>query len=219
MEVRAAREDFDGKTTIGKFAIAQMLNIAELESNQKSDSWKDTIERRRRAGLAHGSRGRFGYFRCDVCPPPERGKTLLTCPRCKDGILKIDPVTGPILASLYRRYAAGESVRGMVLWLKEQGVKHYTGTDIDAGALYHILDSGFGLGFVRFHRQLGRDQAELVEAVLPGPDGGPAAVPADHCPVDPLRLRLTVLTPLRSQVHSGTPQRSAQTRQSVSLSQ
>ncbi|NED81712.1 recombinase family protein, partial [Streptomyces sp. SID11233] len=97
IEVRAAREDFDGKTTIGKFAIAQMLNIAELESNQKSDMWKDTIERRRRAGLAHGARGRFGYFRCSVCPPPERGKPLLTCPRCKDGILRVDPVTGPIL--------------------------------------------------------------------------------------------------------------------------
>ncbi|MFB7109216.1 recombinase family protein [Streptomyces sp. NPDC056291] len=166
IEVRAAREDFDGKTTIGKFAIAQMLNIAELESNQKSDSWKDTIERRRRAGLAHGSRGRFGYFRCDVCPPPERGKTLLTCPRCKDGILKIDRVTGPILASLYRRYAAGESVRGMVLWLKEQGVKHYTGTDIDAGALYQILDSGFGLGFVRYQ------VPELLHRTVETPDGG-----------------------------------------------
>ncbi|WP_445525245.1 hypothetical protein [Streptomyces cyslabdanicus] len=31
-----------------------------------------------------------------------------------------------------------------LLWLKKQGVRHYTGTDIDAGALYQILDSGFG---------------------------------------------------------------------------
>ncbi|MFC7936501.1 recombinase family protein [Streptomyces sp. NPDC057387] len=43
VEVRAAKEDFDGKTTIGRFAIAQMLNIAELESNQKADSWRDTL--------------------------------------------------------------------------------------------------------------------------------------------------------------------------------
>jgi site-specific DNA recombinase len=166
IEVRAAREDFDGKTTIGKFAIAQMLNIAELESNQKSDIWKDTIERRRRAGLAHVSRGRFGYFRCSVCPPPERGKKLFTCPQCKDGILKIDSVTGPILATLYRRYAAGDSVRSLVLWLKEEGIKHYTGSDIDAGALYQILDSGFGLGFVRYQIP------ELLHRTVEMPDGG-----------------------------------------------
>ncbi|WP_406012600.1 recombinase family protein [Streptomyces sp. NBC_00984] len=32
VEVRTAKEDFDGKATIGRFAIAQMLSVAELES-------------------------------------------------------------------------------------------------------------------------------------------------------------------------------------------
>ncbi|MDG4532946.1 recombinase family protein [Streptomyces sp. AV19] len=152
IEVRAAHEDFDGKTTIGRFAIAQMLNIAELESNQKSDMWKATIERRKNHGLPHGSaaRGKFGYYRCDTCPPPEPGKPMDKCPKCKEGILKIDPLTGPILARLYLDYVAGVSVRSMVLWLRMKGIVNWTGREIDAGDLYSILDTGFGLGFVRY---------------------------------------------------------------------
>ncbi|WP_235482187.1 recombinase family protein [Streptomyces roseoverticillatus] len=152
IEVRAAHEDFDGKTTIGRFAIAQMLNIAELESNQKSDMWKATIERRKNRGLPHGAatRGKFGYYRCDSCPPPEAGKPMDKCPKCKEGILKIDPLTGPILAKLYLDYVAGVSVRSMVLWLRRKKIVNWTGREIDAGDLYSILDSGFGLGFVRY---------------------------------------------------------------------
>lgn len=152
IEVRAAHEDFDGKTTIGRFAIAQMLNIAELESNQKSDMWKAAIERRKNRGLPHGAaaRGKFGYYRCDTCPPPEPGKPMDKCPKCKEGILKIDPLTGPILAKLYLDYVAGVSVRSMVLWLRKKKIVNWTGREIDAGDLYSILDSGFGLGFVRY---------------------------------------------------------------------
>ncbi|WKK27684.1 recombinase family protein [Streptomyces olivoreticuli] len=152
IEVRAAHEDFDGKTTIGRFAIAQMLNIAELESNQKSDMWKAAIERRKNRGLPHGAaaRGKFGYYRCDTCPPPEPGKPMDKCPKCKEGILKIDPLTGPILAKLYLDYVAGVSVRSMVLWLRRKKIVNWTGREIDAGDLYSILDSGFGLGFVRY---------------------------------------------------------------------
>ncbi|MEH6373737.1 recombinase family protein [Streptomyces sp. KLMMK] len=152
IEVRAAKEDFDGKTTIGRFAIAQMLNIAELESNQKSDMWKDVITRRMNNGLPHGSagRGKFGYYRCDFCPPPVPGKPMDKCHRCKDGILKRDPKMNPVLARLYRDAAKGVSARAMVLWLRMNGYVNWTGRPIDAGDLYSILDSGFGLGFVRY---------------------------------------------------------------------
>ncbi|MEU1353854.1 recombinase family protein [Streptomyces cinnamoneus] len=152
IEVRAAHEDFDGKTTIGRFAIAQMLNIAELESNQKSDMWKAAIERRKNRGLPHGAagRGKFGYYRCDTCPPPEPGVPMDKCPKCKEGILKIDPLTGPILTRLYLDYVGGVSVRSMVLWLRMKKIVNWTGREIDASDLYSILDSGFGLGFVRY---------------------------------------------------------------------
>ncbi|WP_245001710.1 recombinase family protein [Streptomyces alfalfae] len=156
IEVRAAREDFDGKTTIGRFAIAQMLNIAELESNQKSDQWKDAIERRKTKGLPHGSagRGKFGYYRCDTCPPPEPGKPMDKCPKCKEGILKLDERQRSyraIYRRLYESYSfQNASTRSLVLWLRKQGIVNWTGREIDAGDLYSILDSGFALGFVRY---------------------------------------------------------------------
>ncbi|MFF4557203.1 recombinase family protein [Streptomyces sp. NPDC001422] len=156
IEVRAAREDFDGKTTIGRFAIAQMLNIAELESNQKADQWKDAIERRKLNGLPHGSaaRGKFGYYRCDTCPPPEAGKSMDKCPKCKEGILKLDERQQSyrkIYRRLYEGYAfKNVSMRSMVLWLRQQKITNWTGREIDAGDLYAILDTGFGLGFVRY---------------------------------------------------------------------
>ncbi|MFE7795570.1 recombinase family protein [Streptomyces sp. NPDC057460] len=150
IEVRAAKEDFDGKTTIGRFAIAQMLNIAELESNQKAVAWRDTFERRRNKGLPHSNRGRFGYYRCESCPKWEFGKKLETCPKCRAGILNVDPVTGPVLAQMYRDYAAGISVRKIVVGLNRSGIRTFVGKPFTSGDLHSVLDSGFGLGFVRY---------------------------------------------------------------------
>ncbi|MEU0401487.1 hypothetical protein ABZ318_14820 [Streptomyces sp. NPDC006197] len=45
-----------------------MLNTAELESNQKAGSWRDTFEHRRNKDLPHSNRGRFGYYRCETRP-------------------------------------------------------------------------------------------------------------------------------------------------------
>lgn len=92
-------------------------------------------ERRRNKGLPHSNRGRFGYYRCEICPKWEFGKKLETWPKCRNGILKVDPVTGPVLAQLYRDYAAGISV---------------TGKPFTSGDLHAIPDSGFGLGYVRY---------------------------------------------------------------------
>ncbi|ARF58248.1 recombinase family protein [Streptomyces gilvosporeus] len=88
VEVRAAKEDFDGKTTIGRFAIAQMLNIAELESNQKADSWRDTFERRRNKGLPPLQSRPVRVLPLRSCPKWEFGKKLETYPKCRNGILK-----------------------------------------------------------------------------------------------------------------------------------
>ncbi|MFK0172919.1 recombinase family protein [Streptomyces sp. NPDC090306] len=165
IEVRAAKEDFDGKTTIGRFAIAQMLNIAELESNQKGDSWRDTFERRRNRGLPHANRGRFGYFRCATCPTWEYGKKLETCPQCRSGILRIDPVTGPVLAQAYRDYALGVSARQIVIDLNRRGIRSFTGRPFTPAALHGVLDTAFGLGFVRYLIP------ELSHKVITRPDG------------------------------------------------
>ena len=49
-------------TPTGKFAIAQMLLIADLQSEQISESWKDAQENRRQHGLPADGQPRFGYI-------------------------------------------------------------------------------------------------------------------------------------------------------------
>ncbi|MER7701658.1 recombinase family protein [Kitasatospora sp. NPDC097605] len=151
IEVRAAKEDFDGRTVIGRFAIRQMLNIAELFSDQLSETWKETIASRRRRGLPHANQGRFGYYRCDTCPPKRRGVALETCRDCRVGVLKVDPVFGPLLADAYERAANGGNLGYLVReWHAAGVVDPVTGLPVSAGRLYDVLDSGFGLGFVRY---------------------------------------------------------------------
>ncbi|MEV7124306.1 recombinase family protein [Kitasatospora griseola] len=169
VEVRAAKEDFDGRTVIGRFAIRQMLNIAELFSDQLSESWKDTIARRRRMGLPHANQGRFGYYRCETCPPKMRGVPLETCPQCREGVLKVDQeLLGPRLWDAYERVADGVNPVSITHeWYREGIVDPVTGKHVTPAHLYDILDSGFGLGFVRYRLP------EQLQVVAPDKDGVP----------------------------------------------
>ncbi|MGW1081698.1 recombinase family protein [Kitasatospora sp. NPDC002522] len=169
VEVRAAKEDFDGRTVIGRFAIRQMLNIAELFSDQLSETWKDTIARRQRKGLPHANQGRFGYYRCDTCPPKQRGLPLETCPKCKEGVLKVDQEQlGPRLWDAYERVADGVNTVSITHeWYRDGIVDPVTGKPVTPARLYDILDSGFGLGLVRYRLP------EQLHVVAPDKDGVP----------------------------------------------
>ncbi|MER7701531.1 recombinase family protein [Kitasatospora sp. NPDC097605] len=152
IEVRAAKEDFDGRTVIGRFAIRQMLNIAELFSDQLSETWKETIARRRRRGLPHANQGRFGYYRCETCPPKKRGVPLETCPMCREGVLKVEHAAlGPRLWDAYERVADGVNTVSITHEWHAAGITDpVTGKPVTPAHLYDILDSGFGLGLVRY---------------------------------------------------------------------
>ncbi|GLW59550.1 hypothetical protein Kpho01_75600 [Kitasatospora phosalacinea] len=169
VEVRAAKEDFDGRTVIGRFAIRQMLNIAELFSDQLSESWKETIARRRRLGLPHGNQGRFGYYRCESCPPKKRGVPLETCPQCREGVLRVEQgLLGPRLWEAYERIAGGGNTVAITHeWYREGVVDQVTGKPVTPAHLYDILDSGFGLGLVRYRLP------EQLHVVAPDWDGVP----------------------------------------------
>lgn len=72
--VRAATEDFDPTTTMGRFTRDQMLLVAQLQSDMISDGWKEVQERRRRLGLPHSAGKRFGYVyekRAGYSPDPD----------------------------------------------------------------------------------------------------------------------------------------------------
>ena len=102
-QVRAAEEDFDPSTTMGKFTRDQMLMIAELQSNQISDGWKETQARRRRNGLPHTSAPRYGYRYV-------KGEGYLQ-----------DPEQAVLLTELYKRFVGGETMASLVRWMNGGG--------------------------------------------------------------------------------------------------
>lgn len=59
-------------------------------------------------------------------------------------------MTGPVLAQLHHDYAAGISVRRLLVGLNRRGIKTFTGKPFTSGDLHAVLDSGFGLGHVRY---------------------------------------------------------------------
>ncbi|MFF5085319.1 recombinase family protein [Actinoplanes sp. NPDC000266] len=130
--VRAATEDFDPDTTMGRFTRDQMLLIAQLQSDMISDGWKEAQDRRRRNGLPHTGARRFGYLNDKISFWP-------------------DPDYGPVLASLYERYVAGVSARKLALELNTAGVTTVRGNAWDDTAVTKMLDTGFGAGLIREH--------------------------------------------------------------------
>jgi DNA invertase Pin-like site-specific DNA recombinase len=130
-QVRAAEEDFDPNTTMGKFTRDQMLMIAELVSNQISDGWKETHAKRRRDGLPHTAAPRFGYVYT-------RGTGYA-----------VDPQLKPVLVDVYRRFAAGESMKSLTDWLNSSGILTGKGNRWAPTSLGRMLDTGFAAGLIR----------------------------------------------------------------------
>lgn len=130
-EVRAAEEDFDPTTTMGKFTRDQMLSIAELQSNQISDSWKDTQAKRRRDGLPHNGAPRWGY---------SYGR--------KTGYV-IDPVIAPGVELAYREYVDGKPMLSIARELNELGIYNAMDRPWSGQTLGPTLDQGFAAGYIR----------------------------------------------------------------------
>lgn len=130
-KARAATEDFDDETTMGKFSRDQLLLIYELQSNQIGDGWKDVQAHRRARGLPHNGAPRFGYLY-------EKGSGYTP-----------DPVTGPLLADAYRRWVAGTPLRALALEWQAKGVRSARGKVIPPVTLLHIMDTGFAAGYLR----------------------------------------------------------------------
>ncbi|ROO89570.1 DNA invertase Pin-like site-specific DNA recombinase [Actinocorallia herbida] len=129
--VIAVTEDFDTTTSAGKFSRDQMLMIAELQSNQISDSWKEAHARRRRLGLPHTTAPRFGYLYSKA-----------------DGYTP-DPVTAPVLRSCYERYMAGEGMRRLALDLNANGHRSTRGNLFSPTSIARVMDNGFAAGLIR----------------------------------------------------------------------
>ncbi|MET8332173.1 recombinase family protein [Streptosporangium canum] len=129
-EAMCATEPGDGKTTMGKFNRANMLNIAELQSNMIGDSWKDTFAVRQRMGLPHNGVPGFGYIKDGRDSQP-------------------DPILGPAVAEVYQRWVADEPLRTIGKDMADRGIRAANGDILTNSRWHKVMDSGFAAGLVR----------------------------------------------------------------------
>ncbi|MFC4506994.1 recombinase family protein [Streptomyces vulcanius] len=150
-DVMAATEDFDGRTSVGRLQITQMLGWAQFQSDQIGESWQSAHAYRRKMGLPHSGFQTFGYRVCFTCPPNDPGERRYKCNECRSGIMQIHPVEGKVLAECYRRWTwENEPINQIAADLRERGFRTLGGKIITPTQLYKWMDSGFGLGWVRW---------------------------------------------------------------------
>lgn len=140
--IESATEAIDTSTSTGRLARGVMVEFAAFESERIGDVWREAHARRVAGGRPANGKARFGYTY-------DREQKLHVP----------DPVTGPILAQLYRRYLDGESFYALVRWLRERGVAPAAGYSVQTGdwsdrTLRRVLDSGFAAGYIRSRGEL-----------------------------------------------------------------
>lgn len=136
--IASATENLDAlHTSMGTFSLVTMLALAEFQSDQISDTWRDVHAHRLEQGLPQNGGRRFGYIRT----------------RQPDGAESYppDPVTGPQLRRCYEQFVAGMSARAITRKLTEAGVPALNGGHWTPTSLLRILDSGFGAGLLVNH--------------------------------------------------------------------
>jgi len=126
----------------GKFARGMLAELAAFESDRIGEGWQEVHARRIAAGRPANGKPRWGYT--------YDAETKLHVP---------DTVTGPVLAEVYRRYIAGESVYALTRWLNERGFRTSDGYSSRGPGLWssrslrRVLDSGFAAGLLLVGRE------------------------------------------------------------------
>lgn len=135
--VESATEPIDVTTASGRLARGMMAEVAAWESEQRGEVWKEVHTKRRGDGVPATGGNRFGYQH-------EKGSNTY----------RIDPVTGPILAAMYRRYLAGDGFITIVKWLNGRGIPTLAGRPWRRQGVSDTLDSGFGAGLIIHGRRV-----------------------------------------------------------------
>lgn len=126
----SATEPIDTTTAGGRFSREVLLAAAAMESEVKSEQFKEAHARRVANGMPSSGIGRFGYTK----GPDKR--------------FYPDPVTGPLLARCYRKYIAGAGAQSLAKELNDAGVTTTKGSPWSVVALLRAMDSGFGAGLI-----------------------------------------------------------------------
>lgn len=140
--IESATEAVDVSTSTGRLARGMLTEFAAFESERIGDTWKEAHARRVRNGLPANGKPRFGYqYDRDTGFTP-------------------DPVTGPVLQEMYRRYNSGESFYSLVGWANAGPTRPVTGYGVSqhgmwsARTLRRVLDNAFAAGYITHQGQL-----------------------------------------------------------------
>jgi site-specific DNA recombinase len=139
--IESATEQVDTSTSTGRFTRGMLAELQAFEAERIGEVWKEIHERRVRSGKPASGKPKYGY--------------------AYNPALKLhvpDPVTGPVLTDLYRRYVAGESFYSLVRWLNGHGHPTTSGGLWGDVALRRVMDAGFATG--RF-----MSRGELIDGV------------------------------------------------------
>lgn len=127
--LESATEQIDVSTSAGRFTRGMFGEMAAFEAERIGEGWKEAHATRVRSGKPANGKPRYGYA-YDT-------EQKLHVP---------DPETGPVLADVYRRYVAGETVYGLVRWLNAHGWRTTAGRLWSDRSLRRVMDSGFASG-------------------------------------------------------------------------
>ena len=151
----SATEDIDTSTSQGRWMLHQIAAMDQFYSDNIGDTWKETIDRRIRDGLAANGRARFGYKRCDQCvkqPPKvvdgkEKSMGYYPCKAC-GGVPEVDPVNGPALKDAYEMYLGGDGFTVIAATMRTRGIRSAQGKLIDDAGWRTLMDTGFAAGLL-----------------------------------------------------------------------
>ncbi|WP_354643957.1 recombinase family protein [Kitasatospora camelliae] len=144
----SATEAVDATTAVGRFQRGMIMEFNAFESDRAGEQWMETHQWRRDHGLPAVGRPRFGYiWHQRKIYQPDGTITL------QEERYEPDPNLSPVVQSLYQRYIAGESFRALALWLNEEGHRTRGGGVWSGKAVRRYLDSGFAVGYLRFHKK------------------------------------------------------------------
>ncbi|OPG02110.1 recombinase family protein [Microbispora sp. GKU 823] len=123
-------EPGDSHTTMGRFTRGQMLLIAELQSDQIGDSWRDTHRILLDMGLPHNGVARFGYKRVGKTYEPE-------------------PIIADALAEMYQRYVDDEPLSSAARDMANLGIRASNGEVLTSARWLTAMETGFAAGLIR----------------------------------------------------------------------
>lgn len=133
--VESATEPVDTSTAGGRFSREVLLAAAALESETKSEQWREAQTRRIRLGLNPGGPVPYGYRRSEV----------------RDAPFTPDPETADVVRQMYADYIAGRGPQWIAKDINERGLMTSKGKPFSTLTVTRILDSGAAAGLLLVH--------------------------------------------------------------------